>query len=100
MPKSTPENKTYDAGDMYTAYSLAECDMQWMFNAISDLTEQIERLRAMAESGELDSKYYFDPIITRSNMYEYLAEDRMHHHQREAEVYKNEWEAFKRSNQS
>jgi hypothetical protein len=42
-PQNTP--KTYDAGDMLDAYSLAECDMQWMSVAITDIKNESKSLK-------------------------------------------------------
>ncbi len=92
-------SEVYDSGDLYDVYALAECDMQWMLNAIGDLRSQIQELKKEVESGTEISKYHFDTLITRSDMYEYLAEDRTNYYKREAEVHEKEWEAFKRSNQ-
>ena len=87
--------KTYDAGDMADAYSLAECDMQWMSTAITHVNKEIKRLHALAVNGEILSQYHLSELITQLDMYEYLADDRRHYHAKEAEAYKVEWEKMK-----
>ncbi|MFS1587021.1 hypothetical protein ACLIL3_014880 [Acinetobacter radioresistens] len=94
------EKQVYDAGDLYDAYSLAECDMQWMCNAIRDLRSQIQELKKEVESGTAISKYHFDTLITRSDMYEYLAENRTDSYTHNVKALQQEWETLTRSNQS
>lgn len=93
--KNTP--KTYDASDLNDAYSLAECDMQWMSAAIGHVKEEIKRIHALAKDGEVISQYHFSELITHLDMYEYLADDRRHHHAKEAKAYEVEWEANKKA---
>lgn len=95
-----PKRDTVDFGDLQDAYSLGECDMQWMLNAITDMRRQIVELKKEAESGTALSGIHFESLITRSEMYEYLADNRKDYYTREAQAYEEEWEAFKRSNQS
>lgn len=90
---STP--KTYDAGDLSDAYSLAECDMQWMSTAITHVKKEVKKLHEMAKNGEIISQYHFDGLLHHIDMYEYLADDRYNSHAKEAEAYKKEWEATK-----
>ena len=42
-PQNMPE--TYTTVDMLDAYSLAECDMQWMSVAITDIKKRIKELK-------------------------------------------------------
>ena len=93
--KNTPE--TYDAGDVADAHSLAECDMQWMSTAIGHVKEEIKRIHALAKDGEVISQYHFSELITHLDMYEYLADDRRHHHAKEAKAYEVEWKANKKA---
>ena len=100
MPNQINSNntpKTYDAGDLNDAYALAECDMQWMSTAITHVKKEIKRIHALAENGEVISQYHFSELITHLDMYEYLADDRRHHHAKEAEAYNTEWEANKKA---
>lgn len=92
---NTPE--TYDAGDLTDAYSLAECDLQWMSTAIGHVKEEIKRIHALVKDGEVISQYHFSELITHLDMYEYLADDRRHYHAKEAEAYKVKWEANKKA---
>ena len=94
--KNTP--KTYDASDLNDAYSLAECDMQWMSTAIGHIKEEIKRIHDLAKDGKVIPQYHFSELITHLDMYEYLADDRRHYHAKEAEVYNAEWEAEKQAN--
>ena len=41
-------SKNYDAGDMVDAYSLAECDMQWMSVAITDIKKRLKDIKKEA----------------------------------------------------
>lgn len=86
--KNTP--KTYDAGDLNDAYSLAECDMQWMSTAISHVRKEIRRLNKLAEDGEEVTQYHFSELITHLDMYEYIADDRQRYHADQAEAYEAE----------
>ena len=87
--------KTYDAGDMHDLASLAECDMGWMSTAITHVKKEIKRIHGLAKNGEVISQYHFSELITHLDMYEYLADDRRHHHAKEAEAYEAEWEKIK-----
>lgn len=93
--KNTP--KTYDAGDMHDLASLAECDMDWMSTAIAHVRKEIKRIHGLAQNGEIISQYHFSELIVHLDMYEYLADDRRHHHAEEAERYSKEWEADKKA---
>lgn len=93
--KNTPE--TYNAGDLNDAYSLAECDLQWMSTAIGHVKEEIKKIHALVKDGEVISQYHFSELITHLDMYEYLADDRRHYHAKVAKAYEAEWEANKKA---
>lgn len=99
MPKINSKNtpKTYDASDLNDAYSLAECDLKWMSTAIGHVKEEIKRIHALAKDGEVISQYHLSGLITHLDMYEYLADDRRHHHAKEAKAYEVEWETNKKA---
>ena len=83
--------KNYDAGDMYDLASMAECDMQWMSVAITDIKKRIKELRK--DLGiDATGFYALDNIL---NMYEFVAESRLTCHQEEVERYSKEWEQLK-----
>ena len=91
MPKINSNNtpKNYDATDMLDAYSFAECDMQWMSVAITDIKKRIKELKK--DLGINATGFYaLDNIL---DMYQYLAENRLNYYSDEVEAYKAEWEA-------
>lgn len=92
ISKKAPQ---YDAGDMHDMASLAESDMQWMSTAITQVRKEIKRIHALAQNGEAISQYHFSELITHLDMYEYLADNRLEFHTKEAEAYKVEWEQLK-----
>ena len=93
--KNTPKN--YNAGDVADVHSLAESDMHWMSTAITSVNREIKRLHDLAKNGEILSQYHFSELITHLDMYEYLADDRRHHHAKEAKAYEVEWETNKKA---
>ena len=96
MPnQNKPQNtsKTYDAGDMVDAYSLAECDMQWMSVAITDIKKRIKELKN--DLGINATGFYALEHVV--DMYQYIAECRLHHYSGEAEAYQAEWDADKKA---
>ena len=89
--QNTPE--TYDAINMYDLASLAECDMQWMNVAITDIKKRIKELKK--DLGINATGFYaLDNIL---DMYQYLAENRLNHYEEEAEAYKAEYEDNKKA---
>ncbi len=89
--QNTP--KTYTTGDMVDAYSLAECDMQWMRVAITDIKKRIKELKndlGIHAAGFYDLEHVVD-------MYQYIAECRSRHYSGEAEAYQAEWDADKKA---
>lgn len=92
---NTPE--TYNAGDLTDAYSLAECDLQWMSTAITDARIRVKKLKAELTELNASAEYYFYGLEQVLEMYEYLADDRRHYHAKEAEAYKVKWEANKKA---
>lgn len=90
MPNQNNCSKTYDAGDLSDAYSLAESDMQWMNTAITHVNREIKRLHALAENGAILTQHHLSELITHLDMYEYLADTRKHYHAKQAETYELE----------
>ena len=90
-PQNTP--KTYTTGDMLDAYSLAECDMQWMSVAITDIKKRIKELKN--DLGINATGFYALEHVV--DMYQYIAECRLHHYSGEAEAYQAEWDADKKA---
>ena len=93
--KSIP--KTYDANDLNWAHAVAESDMQWMNTAITHVKKEIKKLHTLAKNGEAISQYHFSELLTHLEMYEYLADDRLNYHAKEAESYNAELEANKKA---
>lgn len=89
--QNTP--KTYTTGDMVDAYSLAECDMQWMSVAITDIKKRIKELKN--DLGINATGFYALEHVV--DMYQYIAENRLHHYSGEAEAYRAEWDANKKA---
>ena len=90
-PQNTPE--TYTTGDMLDAYSLAECDMQWMSVAITDIKKRIKELKN--DLGiNATSFYALEHVV---DMYQYIAENRLSHYSNETEAYEAEWKADKKA---
>ena len=87
-----PTAKNYDAGDMYDLASLAECDLDWMSTAITDIRLRLAKLKADLTERDVNAQYSFHMLEKVLEMYEYLAEDRARCHQKQAEVYLKEWQ--------
>ena len=90
-PQNTPE--TYTTGDMLDAYSLAECDMQWMSVAITDIKKRIKELKN--DLGINATGFYALEHVV--DMYQYIAENRLSHYSNETEAYEAEWDANKKA---
>ena len=90
-PQNTPE--TYTTGDMLDAYSLAECDMQWMSVAITDIKKRIKELKN--DLGINATGFYALEHVV--DMYQYIAENRLHHYSGEVEAYQAELDANKKA---
>ena len=89
--QNTP--KTYTTGDMADAYSLAECDMQWMSVAITDIKKRIKELKN--DLGINATGFYALEHVV--DMYQYIAENRLSHYSNETEAYEAEWKADKKA---
>jgi len=90
--KNTP--KTYDAGDMVDAYSLAECDMQWMSVAITDIKKRLKDIKKETDHQNIIGFHALENIV---DMYQYIAENRLSHYSNETEAYEAEWKADKKA---
>ena len=90
-PQNTPE--TYTTVDMLDAYSLAECDMQWMSVAITDIKKRIKELKN--DLGINATGFYALEHVV--DMYQYIAENRLSHYSNETEAYEAEWKADKKA---
>ena len=90
-PQNMPE--TYTTVDMLDAYSLAECDMQWMSVAITDIKKRIKELKN--DLGINATGFYALEHVV--DMYQYIAENRLSHYSDETETYQTEWEANKKA---
>ena len=90
-PQNTPETQT--TGDMLDAYSLAECDMQWMSVAITDIKKRIKELKN--DLGINATGFYALEHVV--DMYQYIAENRLSHYSNETEAYEAEWKADKKA---
>lgn len=88
--KNTPKN--YDAGDLVDAYSLAECDMQWMSVAITDIKKRLKDIKKEVGHKNIIGFYDLEHVI---DMYQYIAENRLSHYSDETEAYETEWEKIK-----
>ena len=91
-PQNTP--KTYTTGDMVDAYSLAECDMQWMSVAITDIKKRLKEIKSKLDNTNVIGLYDLEHVV---DMYQYIAECRLHHYSGEAEAYQAEWDADKKA---
>lgn len=86
--------KTYTTGDMVDAYSLAECDMQWMSVAITDIKKRLKEIKSKLDNTNVIGLYDLEHVV---DMYQYIAECRLHHYSGEAEAYQAEWGADKKA---
>lgn len=86
--------KTYDAGEIADAYSLAESDMQWMSVAIKDIRKRLKEIKSELGNNNVLGFYDLEHVV---DMYQYIAENRLHHYSDEAEAYQAEWEADKKA---
>lgn len=84
--------KTYDAGEMADAYSLAESDMQWMSVAITDIRKRLKEIKSKLGDNNVLGLHDLEHVV---DMYQYIAENRLHHYSEEAEAYVAEWEKMK-----
>lgn len=84
--------KTYDAGEMADAYSLAESDMRWMSVAITDIKKHLKEIKSKLGNNSVLGLYDLEHIV---DMYQYIAENRLHHYSGEAKAYEVEWEEIK-----
>ena len=91
-PQNTPE--TYTTGDMLDAYSLAECDMQWMSVAITDIKKRIKEIKSKLDNTNVIGLYDLEHVV---DMYQYIAENRLHHYSGEVEAYQAELDANKKA---
>ncbi|HBM2653406.1 TPA: hypothetical protein LUY02_004752 [Enterobacter hormaechei subsp. hoffmannii] len=89
--KNTP--KTYDSCDLLDAHELAQSDLSWMHTAIFHIRKEVQRIHNLSKQGEIITQYHLSEMIEHLHMYEYLAENRMSHHQGRAAVYEKEWKA-------
>ena len=90
-PQNMPE--TYTTVDMLDVYSLAECDMQWMSVAITDIKKRIKELKN--DLGVNATGFYALEHVV--DMYQYIAENRLHHYSGEVEAYQAELDANKKA---
>ena len=90
-PQNMPE--TYTTVDMLDTYSLAECDMQWMSVAITDIKKRIKELKN--DLGINATGFYALEHVV--DMYQYIAENRLSHYSNETEAYEAEWKADKKA---
>ncbi|WBX39024.1 hypothetical protein [Acinetobacter schindleri] len=88
--KNTPRN--YDAGEMADVYSLAESDMQWMSVAIKDIRKRLKEIKTELGNNNVLGFYDLEHVV---DMYQYIAENRLHHYSDETEAYQAEWEKMK-----
>ncbi|EOA3793186.1 TPA: hypothetical protein JI136_09520 [Acinetobacter baumannii] len=88
--KNTP--KTYDASDMHNLASLAESDMNWMSVAITDIKKRIKEIKSELGNNNVLGFYDLEHVV---DMYQYIAENRLHHYSDETEAYQAEWEKMK-----
>ena len=89
--------KKYNAGDMLDAYSLAESDLKWMTHALGDLLKKFTELEVRLGKEQHVPDFYFNELKTFIHMYEYLADSRLNHHEKEAAAYLEEYEANKKA---
>ncbi len=83
--------KTYDAGYLWDAHSIAEADLAWCDTAISDLKSKFKDHKEYMIKAYGAHEAHFAQIETFLEMYEYLIDDRLKYHKGEAESYKAEW---------
>ncbi|MEN3977437.1 hypothetical protein [Acinetobacter sp. CWB-B33] len=97
MPTQINSNntpKTYNAGDLVDAYSLAECDMQWMSVAITDIKKRLKEIKRELGNKGVIGFYDLEHVV---DMYQYIAENRLSHYSDETEAYQVELEANKKA---
>ena len=89
-PQNMPE--TYTTVDMLDVYSLAECDMQWMSVAITDIKKRLKEIKSKLDNTNVIGLYDLEHVV---DMYQYIAENRLYHYSDETEAYQAEWEKMK-----
>ena len=90
-PQNMPE--TYTTVDMLDAYSLAECDMQKMN---IDKKKKKKRIKELKNDLGVNATgfYALEHVV---DMYQYIAENRLHHYSGEVEAYQAELDANKKA---
>lgn len=87
VPKSNQLNTdtSFSLSDAYDISSLAASDLKWMNVALSDIRARISKLKKDLTERDSNNQYDFYVIEKMLCMYEYLAEERLHHHEQESE---------------
>ena len=93
--KSIP--KTYDAGDMHDLAFMGEADMDWMSTALSDVQLKVKQIKKDLMARYPNAEYHFSDLEKVLEMFVYLAEDRCRYHEKEAEKFREEFEANKKA---
>ena len=83
--------KTYDAGYLWDAHSIAESDLTWCDTAISDLRVKFKDHKDYMIKAYGAHETHFAQIETFLEMYEHLIDDRLKYHKGEAASYKAEF---------
>ncbi|QOW46560.1 MULTISPECIES: hypothetical protein [Acinetobacter] len=94
---STNTPKIYNAGDMHDLASMAECDMDWMSTALSDVQLKVKQIKKDLMARYPNAEYHFSDLEKVLEMFVYLAEDRCRYHEKEAERFREEYEANKKA---
>ena len=84
----------YDAMDMLDAHSLAESDLSWALNAITDISRKFREVKKNLQQAHGIHDLYFDELKEFIHMYEYMVDSRHSYHQAQTERYKTEYEAL------
>lgn len=89
-PQPIAPVKQYDAGDLWDAYSLGECDLKWFATAISDLDEKFREHKQNLIKSYGVYEGHFEQIEIFLGMYEYLIQNRLDYYRQEAQKYEEE----------
>lgn len=90
-----PLPKTHDVRDMLNLSALAECDMDWMFTALTDVRLRVARIKEELTKRDVNAQYHFHTLEKVLEMYEYIAEDRARYHEQQTEAYQKACESIK-----
>ena len=72
--------KQYNSSELMDIHSLAKCDLEWASICISDLRNEVKRLKEEIKTNKHFCSIHFDSVIEKASMYSYLIDNRRDYH--------------------